>query len=73
MRLKSKIYEQMLLGDSYTNEEAVAMMKHFKLVADSCHELGPRFHFAFREANDQYLKLRDVCKARGICDEGEGD
>ena len=56
----------MLLGNRYTNEEAITMMNHFKLVSDLCHELGPRFHFAFKEADEQYLRFRDVCADRGI-------
>ena len=66
VRTKRKIYEQMLLGNTYTNAEAIMMRDHFKIVADACDELGPRFYMAFREAYDQYLRLVDVCKARGI-------
>jgi len=65
-RTKREIYEAMINGDSYSDKEAIEMRDHFKLVADACHELGNRFYFPFKEANHEYFRLIDVCKARGL-------
>lgn len=65
-RSKREIYEAMINGDSYTDAEAKEMREHFKLLADACHELGDRFFFAFKEANTEYWRLEDVCRARGL-------
>jgi len=66
MRRKATIYHEMLLGNSYSNEEAIAMRDHFKMTADLCYDLGPRFILAALEADYQYTRLKDVCVARGI-------
>lgn len=42
-RTKKEVYSEMMLGNSYSDEEAIMMRDHFKLVADSCHELGLDF------------------------------
>lgn len=65
-RTKREIYKAMINGDSYTDAEALEMRDHFELVANACHELGERFYFAFREANQEYFRLNDVCRARGL-------
>lgn len=65
-RTKREIYKAMINGDSYTDKEALEMRDHFKLVADACHELGERFYFPFKEANQEYCRMVDVCNARGL-------
>lgn len=67
-RTKAQIYKAMTMGNKYTNAEAKEMRDHFKLTADVCHLLGDRFHLAFKEANEQYLYLCDVCRARGLAE-----
>lgn len=66
IRTKKEIYEAIINGDSFTDAEAIEMRAHFKIVADSCQELGDRFYFAFKEANQEYWRLVDICKAREI-------
>lgn len=67
-RTKRDIYKAIINGDHYSNAEAKEMRDHFKLVADACHELGDRFFFSFKEANSEYWRLVEICKARGLKD-----
>jgi len=68
MRKISDIYEALTNGDSYTDEEAIALRNTFKDAADACFKLGSTFKLAFVVANSRYLYLCDVCKARNIVD-----
>jgi hypothetical protein len=66
MRKISDIYTAFLNGDKFSNEEAIALRDQFKLTVCACLPLGDRFRLAFIEANMNYLRLNDICRARGI-------
>lgn len=66
MRRISECYSAFVEGESLTNEECIALRNAMKDAADSCFELGERFRLSFEEANERYLRLADICRAREI-------
>jgi hypothetical protein len=66
MRKLSEAYKSFLDGDKLTDKEVIALRDQLKLVAYACLPLRYIFRFPFIEASQNYLRLMDICKERGI-------
>jgi plasmid maintenance system antidote protein VapI len=66
MRELCEIYNDLLDGNSITNDEAIFLRKQFEILANISLHLGDRFSLAFYEANRRFIELDNICKARGI-------
>jgi len=59
-----RIYEKYSNGDSLTDEEVNFGVSFYKDLADRLISCGPTFWFAFKEANQVYMRLEDFQRAR---------
>lgn len=53
-------------GDSLNDDELIALREGYKKAAEACAPLGDEYLLAFRDANSNYIRIRDICDARAI-------
>jgi hypothetical protein len=66
VRKISEIYEAYLQGDNYSNEELIAMYKHFNDAAWLLSQMGDRFRLAANETHRVASDLFAIARARRI-------
>ncbi len=66
MRRIPNILEAYHNGDTFSNEEAIALRDAMKAASDANYNLGIRFKITANECSRVYDRLIDICKARGI-------
>jgi hypothetical protein len=59
-----EIYDKYLDGETITDQELNDGLNHFGIVEQYLRELGPRFHFPWKEANRVKMDLHAFKKAR---------
>ena len=65
MDMKS-IETNLLTGKKVPNRDLIRAVEFFGALADNLADLGPRWHFAFGEANRLYVLCRSYARARGL-------
>lgn len=60
------IYGKILTGAALTDDEVLDGYEFFQQLANNLEQLGPRFHFAFSEANRVSENLRQFKNYRRI-------
>ncbi len=53
-------------GERLDDEELISLRDAYKNAATACSALGDEYLLPFRDANLNYMRVRDICDARGI-------
>lgn len=53
-------------GDRLDDEELISLRDAYKTAANACSVLGDQYLLPFRDANLNYMRVGDICDARGI-------